>query len=257
MKFNEILQPAFFVRRYKRFLVDLLLPNSETLTVYCPNTGRMTSCLSPHCKVLISKSTNPNRKYPHTLEMTFVSGTWIGVNTARTNSLVREAIENNIVREIGSFDYIRPEIKTSKGSRLDFLLQKGTKKTYLEVKNCTLAEDGIAMFPDAVTARGTKHINELIRLHENGHGAILFFCIQRMDTNEFAPARHVDPAYADKLQEAADKGVQIIAYQAKVTPTEITITHSMAIANYLKVPSTKSAINMNRQGAGRQQFKLS
>jgi sugar fermentation stimulation protein A len=221
MKFAQPLQQAFFLKRYKRFLVDVELANGKVITVHCPNTGRMTGCLSPGCEVLISKSDNLKRKYPHTLEMTKISKTWIGVNTARTNNLVREAIEKEIIQEIGPVDLIKPEVTTSPGHRLDFLLIKGDQKIYIEVKNCTLVENDTAMFPDAVTERGTKHLHELIRLREEGHQAIIFFCVQRMDAKKFSPAALIDPIYAKALHLAVRKGVSVLAYQAKIQPPKI------------------------------------
>lgn len=229
MKFTVPLQPAIFVRRYNRFLMDVLLPNGTPLTVHCPNTGSMTGCLEPGCEVLLSESDNPKRKYPHTLELTRIAGTWVGVNTARTNHLVREAIEQNIVKEIGVVDSIAPEVTVFPGSRLDFLLHKAGKKIYIEVKNCTLVESGIAMFPDAVTARGTKHLQDLIKLRQSGHGAIIFYCVQRQDGAAFAPASHIDQLYAETLGLAIREGVQVLAYQAEVSPERIEVNKSLPI----------------------------
>ncbi len=221
MKFEQPLQQAFFLKRYKRFLVDVELPNGKIITVHCPNTGRMTSCLAPGCDVLISRSDNLKRKYPHTLEMTKIAETWIGVNTARTNNLVHEAIEKGIILEIGPIDKITPEVTTSPGHRLDFLLQNSEKKIYVEVKNCTLVVNDTAMFPDAITARGTKHLNELCRLRDEGHRAIIFFCVQRMDGKRFSPAAHIDPTYAETLKLAVSKGVEVLAYQANLQPPNL------------------------------------
>ncbi len=232
MKFIDPLQTAIFVRRYKRFLVDVTLPDGTSLTVYCPNTGSMKGCLAPGCEVMLSVSDNPKRKYPHTLEMTRVAGTWIGVNTSKTNHLVREALENNVVKEIGQVDTISPEVTVFPGSRLDFLLLKGGEKIYVEVKNCTLVEDGIAMFPDAVTVRGTKHLRDLIRLREAGHGAVIFYCVQRVDGYAFMPAAHIDPLYAETLRNAMSRGVQLLVYQAEVSPEGIEVGKSLPI-NFL------------------------
>jgi sugar fermentation stimulation protein A len=229
MKFIEALQPAIFVRRYKRFLVDVTLSDGTSLTVHCPNTGSMKGCLAPDCEVMLSVSGNPNRKYPHTLEMTRIEGTWIGVNTSRTNRLVREALEKQVVKELGPIETLTPEVVVSPGSRLDFLLHQGGRKTYLEVKNCTLVEQGIAMFPDAVTARGTRHLRELIALQGAGQGAVIFYCVQRKDGEVFAPAAHIDPLYAATLREAMDKGVKVLAYQAAVCPGKIEVCKSLPI----------------------------
>ena len=229
MKFEQ-LQPAVFLRRYKRFLVDVKLPDGTDITVHCPNTGSMKGCLFPEGPVMLMAYDNPKRKYRYSLEMTQAeSGAWIGVNTGRTNKLVHEAIENGIISEIGAVDSIQPEVRVSEKSRLDFLLEQGGTKIYMEVKNCTLVEDEVAMFPDAVTTRGTKHLNELIALHEQGHGAVLFFCVQREDAKHFAPARHIDPEYNETLKKAVDKGVLVLAYQASVNPREILIRKQLAV----------------------------
>ncbi len=229
MKFTEPLQPAIFVRRYKRFLADVTLPDGTPLTVHCPNTGSMKGCLASGCEVMLSVSDNPKRKYPHTLEMTKVSGFWIGGNTAKTNHLVREAIENKVVKEIGEVDTISPEVTVFPGSRLDFMLLKGEQKIYVEVKNCTLVEDGVAMFPDAVTSRGTKHLKDLISLKEAGHGAVIFYCVQRGDGELFRPAAHIDPLYAETLRDAMDRGVLALIYRAEVSPEEILVRQSLSI----------------------------
>ncbi|MFO7605668.1 MAG: DNA/RNA nuclease SfsA [Desulfurivibrionaceae bacterium] len=220
MLFNQTLQPAILLRRYRRFLADVELSNGEALTVHCPNTGSMLGCSTPGSPVMISRAANPERKYPHTLEMVEVDGGWVGVNTSRTNKLVREALENGIFPELEPFDEIRAEVKTGR-SRLDFLLGNGREMTYLEVKNCTLARDGVARFPDAVTARGTKHLRELLTLREQGYRAALIFCVQLGNISHFAPAAQIDPLYAATLSEVADKGVMILACRAEVSPTGI------------------------------------
>ena len=179
---------------------------------------------------MLLASDNLKRKYRYSLEMTQAeSGAWIGVNTGRTNKLVREAIENGIISEIGAVDSIQPEVRVSDKSRLDFLLLQGSTKIYVEVKNCTLVENEIAMFPDAVTTRGTKHLRELIDLHEQGHKAVLVFCVQREDANKFTPAEHVDPVYNETIKKAVDNGVLVLAYQATVNPQEIIITKKLPV----------------------------
>jgi sugar fermentation stimulation protein A len=155
--------------------------------------------------------------------------TWIGVNTSLTNKLVREALENGMVKEFGSFESIRQEVKTSANTRLDFCLEGQGKRMYLEVKNCSLAVDRAAMFPDAVTARGTKHLLELAALRRQGHTAAVFFCVQRGDADYFRPAQHIDPLYAETLIRIAAEGVLILAYQADVSPEEITINKKMPV----------------------------
>jgi len=229
MIFDQKLQPAIFLRRYKRFLVDVRLPDKTETTVYCPNTGRMTGCLRSGCDVLLSRSTNQKRKYRYTLELTRPDLYWVGVNTGRTNALVEEALRCGVVKELEKFDRLHAEVKVSAKSRLDFLLQNDDLMMYLEVKNCTLAEHGAAMFPDAVTSRGTKHLHELMSLRGRGFEAGVFFCVQRADAQYFSPADHVDKLYADTLREAAQAGVQVMAYQAEVRPQGIAIAKKLPI----------------------------
>lgn len=229
MKFKQPLKSATLVKRYKRFLADVELENGDVITVHCPNSGSMRGCAEPESPVMISCSDNPKRKYPHTLEMVMINGVWIGINTSRTNHLVQEALENDLIKEIGSVDTIKAEVKVSEKSRLDFLVTQGGRNIYVEVKNCTLVEDGFAMFPDAVTTRGTKHLQELLFLKEAGHDAYVFFCVQRMDANQFKPAEHIDPVYAKNLLEVKKKGVGVLAYQAKVHPEQIQIIRSIPV----------------------------
>lgn len=229
MKFDEPLRAGTLLRRYKRFLADIELPDGAILTVHCPNSGSMLGCREPGSPVLISRSANKNRKYAHTLEMIRVGPTWVGINTSLTNHLVREAIEDGVIKEFAGIDLIRPEVKVSPKSRLDFLLMQGQDTIYLEVKNCTLAEDGAAMFPDAVTVRGTKHLQELVELRRQGHRAAVFFCVQREDVEFFRPAAGIDPLYAKTLQEVAGQGVEVLAYRAVLTPAEIRVVKQLPV----------------------------
>lgn len=220
-------QTGLLCKRYKRFLADVLLKDGQTLTVHCPNSGSMRGCAEPGSPALISRSDNPGRKYAWTLEMVQHQGVWIGVHTGRTNHLVREALENGVIDDFGELRSITPEVKVSDKSRLDFLLEGNQGAAYLEVKNCSLAEDGIAFFPDAVTSRGAKHLHELVRLAEAGFGAAVLFCIQRSDAALCKPAAHIDPVYAETVAWAAGQGVRFLAYQAEVNPQAIAITRKI------------------------------
>jgi sugar fermentation stimulation protein A len=229
MQFNQELQPGTLVRRYKRFLADVQLGKDKIITVHCPNSGAMLGCSDPGSPVLLSRADNPKRKYPQTLEMVQSSTVWVGVNTALTNRLVREALENGAINEFGQLDAITQEIKTSDSTRLDFLLEQEGRKIFLEVKNCSLAENRVAMFPDAVTVRGTKHLRELAALKQQGHMAAVLFCVQRGDADCFMPAAHIDPLYAETLARVAADGVMVLAYQADVSPREITIARKLQV----------------------------
>ena len=223
MQFETPLQAATLIKRYKRFLADVTTDEGKEITVHCPNSGSMRGCSTPGSQVMLSTSPNLKRKYPQTLEMVKKDDTWIGVNTMLTNKIVAEAILEGRIKELQDIDTLSREVVTSKSSRLDLLLERGKEKIYVEIKNCSLVEDGWAMFPDAVTTRGTKHLNELAMLVEQGHQGIIFFCIQRTDADRFKPAAHIDPIYAETLAEVSKKGVQILAYQAEVLPQSIII----------------------------------
>ena len=229
MKFEQTLLPATLIRRYKRFLADVRLDDGSLITVHCPNSGSMAGCGEEGSPVLLSKSDNPRRKYAYTWELVYVNGGWVGINTVRTNHLVREAFADGVVEEIGMVDDIRAEVKVSERSRLDFLLRQGERYIYVEVKNCTLVENGVAMFPDAVTTRGVKHLEELLILHRAGFGAVIFFCVQRGDGEYFAPAEHVDPVYAETLRRVVDEGVMVLAYRAEVGPESVRVVEGMPV----------------------------
>jgi sugar fermentation stimulation protein A len=179
--------------------------------------------------VLVSLADNPGRKYAHTLEMVRSGPTWVGINTARTNALVAEAIRGGVVAELAGIETIRPEVRVSAASRLDFLLGRGTEQIYLEVKNCSLALERTAMFPDAVTARGTKHLAELLALRRAGCRAVVFFCVQWEEVDCFSPAAHIDPVYARALREAADQGVEVLAYAAVLSPEAIRVVRRLPV----------------------------
>lgn len=227
MHFKDPLTEGILLRRYKRFLSDIKLLDGSTITAHCPNTGSMLSCSTPGSSVFLSHSDNTARKYPHTLEMIKVGPTWVGVNTARTNGLVMEAIRSGCISEFAGADGIYPERKTSSHNRLDLMVSHAGCTSYIEVKSCSLAVDGCAMFPDAVTTRGAKHLQELTRLAQEGFGAAIFFLVQRMDADHFAPATHIDPVYGKALLQAKASGVRVLVYQAEVSPEGIQIVNGL------------------------------
>lgn len=231
MQFPTPLVHGTLIKRYKRFLADVRLENGEIITAHCPNTGTMLSCSKPDSPVALSRSDNPKRKYPFTLEMVMDNSTWVGVNTAKTNKLVIEAIENGQITEFLNVDTVKSEIKTSAHTRLDLQVINGNNSTYIEVKNCSLAIDGCAMFPDAVTVRGTKHLRELSRLTEEGSKSCIFYLVQRMDADRFSPASHIDPTYSKALLDAANAGVIILVYQAEVSPAGIQVVGQLPFSH--------------------------
>lgn len=223
MNFKNKLVPATLTKRYKRFLADVVLEDGKTTTAYCSNTGSMRSCAEPGSRVYLSRSDKAGRKYPFTLEMIQVGNIWVGVNTGLTNSIVVEALERGEIAEIEDIGSIQREVKVSPGSRLDVLVIGKGGNIFIEIKNCTLVENGAAMFPDAVTARGTKHLFELAALSEQGHEAVIFYLVQRGDAEIFRPAGHIDPTYAEALRQVHQKGVKILVYQADVGPQGISV----------------------------------
>ncbi len=207
------------VRRYKRFLADVELEDGSFVTAYTPNTGSMTQCAVPGYPVLLSRSDNPKRKLPWTLELIRVGDHWVDTHTHRSNRVVEEALRANLIEPFCGFD-LRPEYPFG-DSRIDFYLEKGQQRALLEVKNVTLIEErGLACFPDAVTTRGQKHLRELMRARALGWRAAVFFLVQRYEATGFCPADSIDPEYGRLLREAAACGVEVLAYRTRVTQEE-------------------------------------
>lgn len=178
LSFNPRLQPATLIKRYKRFLADIVTPAGEALTIHCANTGAMTGCATPGDTVWYSTSDNPKRKYPHSWELTQTqTGDWICVNTLRANELASLAIDNNQLIELSGYTSVKREIKYGdENSRIDLLLQAENRSNcYIEVKSVTLLQQHCGYFPDAVTLRGQKHLRELQSMVAHGHRAVLFF----------------------------------------------------------------------------------
>jgi len=224
MRFPSPLITGTLIQRYKRFLADVQLPNGTTVIAHCTNTGSMTGCKTPGSPVCISRCDNPGRRLAYTWEMIRINGGWVGINTMHPNRLVAEGIETGALRELQGYGSIRREVYTRQETRLDICLQGTRGLCFVEVKNVTLAIDGTAAFPDAVSARGTKHLKELIRLKRKGHRTAVVFVIQREDCNGFRPADEIDQEYGRWLRRAARAGVEVLPYQASVTPEEIVLT---------------------------------
>ena len=224
MRFQSRLIRGTLILRYKRFLADVRLKNGATVTAHCTNTGSMLGCKEPGSAVYISRSDNEKRKLAYTWEMIQVQRTWVGINTMHPNRLVAEGVETGVIHELKGYETIRREVVTRPGTRLDLRLEGTNGHCYVEVKNVTLAIDGAAAFPDAVTERGTKHLKELIRLRRQGHRAALVFVVQRGDCNYFRPADEIDKEYGRWLRRAIKVGVEALPYRARVTPKEIILT---------------------------------
>jgi len=205
--------PATLLKRYKRFLADVMLETGEIVTAHCPNTGSMKGCSEPGRPVYLSSHDNPKRKYKYTWELIAMPTSLVGVNTLVPNRLVFKSIDQKLIPELSEYNSIRREVKIGEHSRIDLMLTDGgAKRCYVEIKNCTLVSEGIARFPDAVTSRGLKHIIELENLAEAGHRCMMFYFIQRMDAQVFQPADHIDPEYGRALRLSVAKGIEVLAY---------------------------------------------
>jgi sugar fermentation stimulation protein A len=224
---NPPLFPGTLFKRYKRFLADIKLDSGEYITAHCANSGSMLNCKEPGSRVYVSKSDNPNRKLAYTWELVFANNTWVGINTNVPNKLVFETIQDGDIPELTGYTEFKREVKYGKNSRIDILLQSDKELCYVEVKNVTLARGDVAQFPDAVTARGKKHLDELVEMVKQGHRAVMFFLVQREDTDLFTPAKDIDPLYAETLKFAFENGVEILVYQAAVGPEEIKIVRKL------------------------------
>lgn len=216
------------VKRYKRFLADIKLENGEIVTAHCPNSGTMKACCEPGRTVYISYHDNPKRKLKYTWEIIEMPTSLVGVNTQVPNRLVFNAIKDNIVEELYGYSDFYREVKTDDHSRIDILLTNGDRdKCYVEVKNCTLVEDGMAQFPDAVTKRGLKHLFELQKLVSEGCRSVMFFLIQRMDADIFKPADKIDPTYGKELRRAVANGVEIVVYDVYIDLQKIVLNRKV------------------------------
>ena len=224
MRFEPPLLPARLLRRYKRFLADVELPDGQRTTVHCPNTGAMLGCADPGMDIRLSRATNPERKYPLTWELVeALPGVWVGIHTGRTNGLVREGLEDGTLLELQGYGRIQGEVALGPGFRVDFVLSGHGRlpDCCLEVKNVTAAvDDGVALFPDAVSERASRHLRELMERVAAGQRAALCFCVQRDDVREVRPADVIDPTYGRTLREAMAAGVEVMAYAARVNPVE-------------------------------------
>ncbi len=203
-----------------RFLADIRLDTGEVVTAHCTNSGSMKSCLEEGAEVYLSPVTDPKRKTRFTWEMIKINGKWVGINTSVPNRLAFEFMKSNIIPGLEGFSEIRREVKYN-NSRLDIMATKPNETCFVEVKNVTLKEGELALFPDAVTTRGQKHLQTLMELKQNGIRAVMLYVVQRIDVNAFAPAEDIDPMYAQLLRQAYSKGVEIIPIQVKVSPEEV------------------------------------
>jgi len=229
MNFNSKLISGLFIKRYKRFFVDVKI-DSKIVTAHCPNTGSMLGLLKKNNKVWLSKSNNPNRKLKFTLEIIEDKNKKIGVNTHSTNKIVLHAIKDKTLREFGEIVEIKPETKFNKNTRFDFLIKNKKNNIFVEVKNVTLSRKiNIAEFPDAITERGSKHINELIDATKKGYKSYILFVVQRNDCKYFKIASDIDVKYSKLIKEAVKKKINILCYDCKFSSKGIKLNKPLKI----------------------------
>ena len=227
MNFENKLIPGLFIKRYKRFFADVKVGN-KVLTVHCANSGSMMGLLNKNRKVWLMKSNNKKRKLKYTLQIIEDEDSKVGVNTHLTNKIVSHALEKNLLIDFSSETKIKREQVFGEHTRFDFFLEDGKNKSFLEVKNVTLKRKSkIAEFPDSVTSRGTKHLNELINATQKGFKAYLLFVIQREDCNKFEIAKDIDPEYSKTLIKAVKHNVKILCYDCKFSPKGIILNNKI------------------------------
>ena len=228
MIFSEKLVSGKLIKRYKRFLADVELDNGSVVVSHCTNSGSMKTCLEEGAPVYLSSANDPKRKTKFTWEMIFMNGGWIGINTMIPNKLAFDAIRNGEIEKLKGYTSVRREVKFG-DSRFDIYAENETEKCFVEVKNVTMKVGNYALFPDAVTSRGRKHLETLIDVKKSGIRAVMLYVIQRMDVEVFGPAKEIDPEYARSLKKAIDNGVEVIAVQAKVSPERIELVGEMPV----------------------------
>ena len=230
MHYAKPLISGTLVKRYKRFLADVELADGTLVTAHCPNTGAMTGCAEPGFEVWLCPNNDPKRKLKYSWEVA-VNGQQhkIGINTHNANKLVFEALQNQQIEAWRGYSQIKREVAFgAENSKVDFLLTDSAGgERYLEVKSVTLLQEGLGYFPDTVTQRGQKHLRELMQVVEQGHSASLLFCAQHTGINSVRAAETLDPKYAELLAQAADKGVQILAYGCRIDREEMVLSHEI------------------------------
>ncbi len=231
MKYDPPLFPGILIKRYKRFLADIEMPDGTEITAHCANPGSMLGLAAPGNAVLLSDSQNPKRKLQMSLELINLGTSWVGVNTHLANKLAEEAIRAGKISELTGYAHIRREVKYGQNSRIDFLLEEeGRPPCFVEVKSVTLSRtDGLAEFPDSVTKRGAKHLDELSNQVRAGARAVQLYVVQRPDCSEVRPAQNIDPEYAARLAQASQDGVEVMAQACHITPEEIRIDHAIPV----------------------------
>ncbi len=222
------LTAGILLKRYKRFLADVKLDNGKIITAHCPNTGSMKGCSEPGRRVYLSLHDNPKRKFKYTWELIEMQTSLVGVNTLVPNRLVFASVKAGAVPELNGYKTVEREVKISDHSRIDLVLNGADREPcYVEIKNCTLVDNSVALFPDAVTARGLKHITELQTLVNSGCRGVMFYFIQRMDAKIFKPADHIDSEYGRGLRRAVKMGLEVLVYDVAIDLNGIKLNRKM------------------------------
>ena len=233
MKFNKKLLQGTLVKRYKRFFVDIKYKN-KIITAHCPNSGSMMGLLDNDNKAWFSISDNPNRKLKYTLEIIEVQKRKVGVNTMLSNKIVLEALKYKKIDELVKFNQIKTEVKFSENTRFDFFLSNNKEKCFLEVKNVTLLrKNKLAEFPDAITSRGKKHLDELSKAKKQGYQSYIMYLIQRENCDSFKIAEDIDEKYKISFSKALNAGVKILCYDCKLNSEEIKLNKQINYKNEL------------------------
>ncbi|MCK9321590.1 MAG: DNA/RNA nuclease SfsA [Bacteroidales bacterium] len=222
MKFEKKLTHGILKRRYKRFLADIVLDHGEEVVAHCTNSGSMKSCLEEGAEVYLSPVDDPSRKTKYTWEMIKINEKWVGINTSNPNVLAYEAIVNGQIPGLRQYTSVKREVRFD-DSRFDIFAENGDEKCFIEVKNVTYKEGDYALFPDAVTTRGLKHLHTLAKVKAAGYRAVMLYIIQRTDIIYFDTANEIDPAYSEALIEAVKNGVEVMAIKVQVTPESLQI----------------------------------
>ena len=220
MIFNPPLIRGKLIRRYKRFLADVQLENGDVVVAHCTNSGSMKTCIEEGAPVYLTPVNDPKRKTKFTWELIFINSGWIGINTSIPNKLAYEWIKDGIIEKLRGYTKVQREVKFG-DSRFDVFAENQQEKCFVEVKNVTMKVVNYARFPDAVTTRGLKHLETLLKVKQSGIRAVMLYVIQRMDVDAFGPARDIDPDYAEALARVYKQGVEIIPVQVKVSPEKI------------------------------------
>ena len=227
MNFENQLISGHLVKRYKRFFADVKVKN-KIVIAHCPNSGSMMGLLNKNNKVWITEALNKKRKLKYTLQIIEENGSKVGVNTHFTNKIVNHALQNNLIKNFNKNINIKTEQVFGENTRFDFFLNDGVSKFFLEVKNVTLKrKPKVAEFPDSITSRGTKHLNELINAAKKGFKSYLLFVIQRNDCDKFEIAKDIDPEYSRTLIKAVKNNVKILCYDCKFSSKGIILNNKI------------------------------